>query len=178
MYGCFRFSARTATSHLKTHGIALSSCWWWIARLVRMGMNIPMSLWCAVGHHKTQVSIYGEHETHSIFICTFLKGINLSNGCRGFESSTVIWVCHSHFEFAAVILSLPQPFWVCRSHFEYDTAIWQAIAIELSITLAYQLAVAHSKWLWKTWVLHIQLRRTRVPHSHLMKLHLLEKSVW
>ncbi len=34
------------------------------------------------------------------------------------------------FEFAAVILSLSQPFWVCRSHFEYGTANWQSIAIE------------------------------------------------
>ncbi len=84
-------------------------------------------------------------KTHSIFIYTFLKGINSSNGCGGLESSTVgcgglesstaIWVCRSHFEFATVVLSLSQSFWVCRSHFEYGTANWQSIAIE-------------SKWKW------------------------------
>ncbi len=46
--------------------------------------------------------------THSIFIYTFLKGINSSNGCE--DSSPP-----QRFQFVAAILSLPQSFWVCQT---------------------------------------------------------------
>ncbi len=114
---------------------------------------------------------------------TFLKGINSSNGWRGLESSTVSWVYCSHFESAAVILQLLLKVYMfilvlCRWSSPQSTINSNGLPVGCAIL---KMTVADSKWLWQTqndcgkikW-----LWRTRVLHSHLMNLYLLEKYKW